>query len=375
MGFFDFFKRKKPVGQEDERGEANQEEGLQASKIKIPLEEAIKITLHGDDEEMLMFFSTLKHKAIFNGETPPEYVEMDVERYERDLRISNERLERDKLLIETARLNNEGIAFEKEGKIDEAIETYEKNISLGFKATHSFDRLRILYRKRKDYENMARVIKREGEVFGYTQEEVDEKINRYLDKKDKPKVDVIFPDKPRRVTVEGETLEDRKKSIIDKLPEFEFYTKLEHDQWHIIPFEESQKLAAIRDEIKSKIDLGAEHERHGRLDLAAQIYEELVANHVHNTKPYDRLIMIYKRAKLFDDARDVLEFSINFFRSLKQNQYKYIHYLADKYGVSEIHGVPIDEYGKIYYYAGVFELYNPYPIIEKWEKQLESLKN
>lgn len=375
MGFFDFFKRKKPVGQEDERGEANQEEGLQASKIKIPLEEAIKITLHGDDEEMLMFFSTLKHKAILNGETPPEYVEMDVERYERDLRVSNERLERDELLNETARLNNVGIALEKEGRIDEAIETYENNISLGYKATHSFDRLRILYRKRKDYDNMVRVIRREGEVFGYTQEEVDEKINRYLDKKDKPKVDVIFPDKPRRVTVEGETLEDRKKSIIDKLPEFEFYTKLEHDQWHIIPFEESQKLAAIRDEIKSKIDLGAEHERHGRLDLAAQIYEELVANHVHNTKPYDRLIMIYKRAKLFDDARDVLEFSINFFRSLKQNQYKYIHYLADKYGVSEIHGVPIDEYGKIYYYAGVFELYNPYPIIEKWEKQLESLKN
>ena len=43
MGFFDFFKRKKPVGQEDERGEANQEEGLQASKIKINLgEEALK---------------------------------------------------------------------------------------------------------------------------------------------------------------------------------------------------------------------------------------------------------------------------------------------------------------------------------------------
>ena len=127
--------------------------------------------------------SFMKHKAILNGENPPEYVEVDVDRYERDLRISNEYLERDKLLIETARLNNEGIAFEKEGKIDEAIETYEKNISLGFKATHSFDRLRILYRKRKDYENMARVIKREGEVFGYTQAEIEDKINRYLEKK------------------------------------------------------------------------------------------------------------------------------------------------------------------------------------------------
>lgn len=375
MGFFDFFKRKKPVGQEDERGEANQEEGLQASKIKIPLEEAIKITLHGDDEEMLIFFSTLKHKAIFNGETPPEYVEMDVERYERDLRISNERLERDELLNETARLNNVGIALEKEGRIDEAIETYENNISLGYKATHSFDRLRILYRKRKDYENMIRVIKREGEVFGYTQVEIEDKINRYLEKKDRPKIDIVLPRVRQQAVIEGETLESKFKAITDRLPEFDFYTTVDQGQRNIIPMDESRNMADIRDEIKHKIDLGAEHERHGRLDLAVPLYEDLIANHVHNTKPYDRLIMIYKRAKLFDDARDVLEFSIDFFRSLRQNQYKYIHYLADKYGVSEIHGVPIDEYGKIYYYAGVFELYNPYPIIEKWEKQLESLKN
>lgn len=375
MGFFDFFKRKKPVGQEDERGEANQEEGLQASKIKIPLEEAIKITLHGDDEEMLMFFSTLKHKAIFNGETPPGYVEMDVERYERDLRISNERLERDELLNETARLNNVGIALEKEGRIDEAIETYENNISLGYKAAHSFDRLRILYRKRKDYENMIRVIKREGEVFDYTQVEIEDKINRYLEKKDRPKIDIVLPRVRQQAVIEGETLESKFKAITDRLPEFDFYTTADQGQRNIIPMDESRNMADIRDEIKHKIDLGAEHERHGRLDLAVPLYEDLIANHVHNTKPYDRLIMIYKRAKLFDDARDVLEFSINFFRSLKQNQYKYIHYLADKYGVSEIHGVPIDEYGKIYYYAGVFELYNPYPIIEKWEKQLESLKN
>lgn len=375
MGFFDFFKRKKPVGQEDERGEANQEEGLQASKIKIPLEEAIKITLHGDDEEMLMVFSTLKHKAIFNGETPPEYVEMDVERYERDLRISNERLERDKQLVETARLNNLGIELEKEGKIDEAIETYEKNISLGYKATHSFDRLRILYRKRKDYENMIRVIKREGEVFGYTQVEIEDKINRYLEKKDRPKIDIVLPRVRQQAVIVGETFESKFKAITDRLPEFDFYTTVDQGQRNIIPMDESRNMADIRDEIKHKIDLGAEHERHGRLDLAVLLYEDLIANHVHNTKPYDRLIMIYKRAKLFDDARDVLEFSIDFFRSLRQNQYKYIHYLADKYGVSEIHGVPIDEYGKIYYYAGVFELYNPYPIIEKWEKQLESLKN
>ena len=56
------------------------------------------------------------------------------------------------------------------------------------------------------------------------------------------------------------------------------------------------------------------------------------------------------------------------------SQYKYIYFLADKYGVRDINGIPIDKYGKIYYYGGTFELYNPYPIIGKWEKQPETLR-
>lgn len=78
-----------------------------------------------------------------------------------------ERRERiDLLLNETARRNNEGIALEKEGRVDEAISIYEENIADGYPATHSFDRLVVLYRKKKDAENEKRVIHRAFEVFG-----------------------------------------------------------------------------------------------------------------------------------------------------------------------------------------------------------------
>ena len=69
-------------------------------------------------------------------------------------------------LTQCARLNNRGIAYEKEGKIDLAINTYEENISGDcYAACHSFDRLMILYRKAKDYDNEIRVINKAIDVL------------------------------------------------------------------------------------------------------------------------------------------------------------------------------------------------------------------
>lgn len=51
------------------------------------------------------------------------------------------------------------------GKIEDAIATYETNISLGYSAHHAYKRLMILYRKQKDYDNERRVILRALEVF------------------------------------------------------------------------------------------------------------------------------------------------------------------------------------------------------------------
>lgn len=62
-------------------------------------------------------------------------------------------------LGQTTYLNNLGIRQEKEGKIDEAIETYEQNVKIGYPAHHAYKRLMVLYSKKHDKENELRITK------------------------------------------------------------------------------------------------------------------------------------------------------------------------------------------------------------------------
>lgn len=85
---------------------------------------------------------------------------------ELDRRLA-ERKAKDKALSDCARLNNKGKEYEKAGKITLAIRTYEKNIAGDcYPATHSFDRLMVLYRKQKEYDKELAVIEKALMVFG-----------------------------------------------------------------------------------------------------------------------------------------------------------------------------------------------------------------
>jgi hypothetical protein len=66
---------------------------------------------------------------------------------------------------ESSRLIKLGIDLEKEGMINEAIAVYEKAIIPQLPATHPYDRLMILYRKKRDYDNEIRIIKIAISVF------------------------------------------------------------------------------------------------------------------------------------------------------------------------------------------------------------------
>ena len=69
------------------------------------------------------------------------------------------------VLNENSRLIKLGVDLEKEGMINEAIAVYEKAIIPQLPATHPYDRLMILYRKKKDYDNEIRIIKIAISVF------------------------------------------------------------------------------------------------------------------------------------------------------------------------------------------------------------------
>ena len=74
-------------------------------------------------------------------------------------------IDQQEVLNENSRLIKLGIDLEKEGMINEAIAVYEKAIIPQLPATHPYDRLMILYRKKKDYDNEIRIIKIAISVF------------------------------------------------------------------------------------------------------------------------------------------------------------------------------------------------------------------
>lgn len=101
--------------------------------------------------------------ALWGGK---DYVEVSDSEY-REMMLRYERKQQDdRRLSECVELNNEGISHEKNGDIESAVKVYERNICPGcWPARHSFDRLLVLYRKKKDYGNERRVCLRAVDEF------------------------------------------------------------------------------------------------------------------------------------------------------------------------------------------------------------------
>lgn len=89
----------------------------------------------------------------------------------------NAYISRTEKLLKCAELNNKGIELEKHGKIVEAIAIYEENIKGDcYPAIHSFDRLLVLYRKSKDYENEKRVA--EKAIYLFSENKYKERLQK-----------------------------------------------------------------------------------------------------------------------------------------------------------------------------------------------------
>lgn len=77
-----------------------------------------------------------------------------------------ERKAEQKVLDLCVKRNTKGSEYEKAGKISMAIKTYEANIVDGcHPALHAFERLMVIYRKQKKFEEEIRVIDRAIEVL------------------------------------------------------------------------------------------------------------------------------------------------------------------------------------------------------------------
>lgn len=278
--------------------------------------------------------------------------------------------EEERALYKCAELNNIGIAAEKDGRIDEAIATYEENIKIGYKAHHAFERLMVIYRRRKDVENQKRVLLRAIEIFdpdnlnpngGYR---LRYKELANLSKPVYPSGSIIFFHVHNPVL--GKQLEQAKLDF----PEFEFYSRLKNAPE--TKYAESN-VCRIRNMFKELLSQALYYESVKRYDLAAPLYEQIIAEEYDFPAPYDRLIIIYNKAGLKDDVIRVLKKGISVFTELRLKQYEYVDALAKKYKCYDFWQERVRNGKKITYYMGVFELYNPYPCVEKWQKRLDGL--
>ena len=68
---------------------------------------------------------------------------------------------------ESLRINVEGRALEKAGRIDEALRLYEQGVAAGTDTPATFTRLRILYRKLKRPEDVERIKRLMVEQWGH----------------------------------------------------------------------------------------------------------------------------------------------------------------------------------------------------------------
>jgi hypothetical protein len=317
--------------------------------------------------------------------TDSDHISINKSIYESMVAEKNKRAQQQNLISRTAMLNNKGIELEKSNDIDGAIEVYEENIKLGAQASHSFDRLRILYRKRGDVLNEKRVLSRRYEVYNLSSEELKKELERIDIKvvgiRPKPKLpQKANPSKPLSTPPLG----IQYQKTITLLPEFNFYyDKPDEESTNSYLFRHpilvNDKLYKpilwqIQRKFKELLETAKKFEADDDLASSSDIYEKIIAEQYYQTEPYDKLQRIYFKAHLVDDSIRILSNAIEFFSLLREQQKIYVLKLAEKYGKLEYAHQMINENKKIFYYGGAFELYNPFTITLTWEQKISKLK-
>jgi tetratricopeptide (TPR) repeat protein len=115
-------------------------------------------------------------EKIFGKKTPKETIQEKSENQESDNYFSNQ-VDR----------NLKGKEYEKKGEIEFAIREYEENLKEKFGGSHPYNRLAIIYRKNKDYDNEIRVLNSAIEIYTERSESsprayVDPKLNKFRER-------------------------------------------------------------------------------------------------------------------------------------------------------------------------------------------------
>lgn len=303
-------------------------------------------------------------------------------------KLRQENREWEKEFNKITSLRQKAQQFEKENKLNEAIEIYIQSITYGEESeklnfnNYAFDieRVIVLYGKIKRKDLLKVFLE---EIIRYypdsrSSSEWAVRLSKLENRKQvrttlgKSKGNLIKDE--NRMTI-GIKIEKFKKSM----PEFNFYYDLENGNETLqynnnVPFESFAKLRQFREAFNTIKNLAMIAENDGDYNKAVEAYEKLIVEDYDGVEPYERLIIIYSKLKRKEDEKRAIESAIKFFTELKEKQLDYTLSLARKYGMEKKAYEYINQDKKIFYFGGAFELYNPQTArLNKWNLRLQKL--
>lgn len=283
------------------------------------------------------------------------------------------------------------VELEKAGHIQEAINTYIENIKQcnldprfnNYQNTgYDINRVIILYSKTKQFELLRQFL--EFNINKYPECASIQDWRVRLNKLNASSINIIIPNREDVVGI----IKLHKENTIGKqlqqyklnLPEFNFYYDLPEGlpttRYQNLPnmYEIGVTLRKYREAFQIIKNEAMIAEQEGDYKTAIKAYEKMIKEEYENTLPYERLMILYKKIGWKDYEKSVIKRGIIFFSNLRDSQKNYVMTLARKYNMEYKAIEYINSNKKIFYYMGAFELYNPYPIIKKWEIRLDKLE-
>ncbi|MET3127543.1 tetratricopeptide (TPR) repeat protein [Arcicella rosea] len=278
--------------------------------------------------------------------------------------------------------------FEQTQQYQKAIEIYLESIDFGKKSDilnfanygHDIERVIILYSKTKQVEKEIEFLNNviytypNSQDLGLWRVRLSKLTNNLSNQTSYDlKYNEIIRPINKNITI-GKELNNLKKS----LPEFNFYFDMPSDMQTFeyiaihrpVSLNKSKELKVLKEKFDLILTNAQLAENSGDLKTAIEFYLELIAEDYEGKEPFERLLIIYKKLKWKEQEYEILLKAIDFFESLKAKQRRDVITLAQKYKMEGKALEYINSNKKIQYFGGAFDLYNPYPILEKWKEKL-----
>jgi len=339
-------------------------------------------------------FDFLKSKKI--DDSTSDFRTENINSYE-DLKRETDRLRKEhsaweKEFNHIIKLREEANALEKLGKHSEALKNFQDSVTYGENSeklnvsNYAYDIERVIILLGKTKQDDKQKVFLENVIKKYpTFSDVDKwkiRLSKITAKSSAESGVEITPADILVPTPDDPTLGEKYQKFKDSLPEFNFYYDMPNGMetfeylsiYKPVPFEKSKKLREFRETFKSILNEALIVENQNNYKNAIEIYLKLIAEDYDGREPFERLIIIYNKLKWKEQVIEIIEKAIEHFEKLKENQKNKIISVAKKYGMENKAMEYINANKKIQYYGGVFDLYNPYPIIDNWKQKLAKIK-